>query len=180
MLFILFLSLFQTRVAMAADWSAIDERFHKNHLCESYVDGSSYLIERKSCSTLGCDTWQYIQKVSCSNSEATIEFWNQDKIFARQTISADQYQGVQGNLLRLFAQSTESFGNVFSLTSVRELSSGELEVKFDISRQGKVIETGTWILGSSEEPVIPMVRTKVSASQILLKEVNTDTFLKAL
>jgi hypothetical protein len=158
-------------------WLLTDARFAKNNICESYINGATYKINHESCTRLGCDKWQYLQKTYCSSSGARIDSVKMDgSVFSRQDISVAQWQETHGNLLRSKAAYAESFGNKFDLLSVQELPSGELTADYSVSFAGKVIETGTWILAHG--PAIPTVKQQKMTKAGFLHEVTTDTFIQ--
>lgn len=177
MLSFIFLTLFQ---AQSADlWPAVDERFQKTHICESYIDGAEYLIETNSCTRFGCDKWQYTQKTYCDGNKARIDSWKQGQIFSSEEITLAHWQQTNGNLVRSKALFAQSYGNTFRLTDVKEISTGALEVNFEIvSPQNKVIEKGLWLLG--EGPAIPTILSRKKISPGFLYEETTQTFIREL
>lgn len=160
-------------------WELTDTRYHKEQLCEAYVDGEEYLFQRESCTRLGCDKWKYTIKTFCKNDTAALEYWKQGSVFSYESISKEQWLQHRGNLLRSRAAFHASYGKNLSLVDGKEDLENKLHINYEVSdTNSKIIEKGTWILGNG--PSIPMTLVRKSIKKQLFEEINTDTFLQQL
>lgn len=169
---LLLIALIPISVFSNGDWALVDNFVGNQELCAAFPDGNTYNFKKETCS-FSWEKWNYVLWISCSNDAgATLEYSKSDgQIFSCESITADKWHSLNGNMLRAKQIYAESFGNKFVLNSA-SVDGAVLVVEYQIMNQNSLVETGTWRMRRGN--AIVQISNREETTHYIIKETKRD------